>query len=71
MPNMGWLTPGNTFIPEATGQTIDPLEMPEEQADAIFGKPLMDALRAYRDNPILPPNKYVQLIRVPNNKEQS
>ena len=53
-----------TFIPEATGQVIDPLEMEAEKADAIFGKPLMDALRERAERPPSYIGKYVQMVRV-------
>jgi hypothetical protein len=42
---------------------LDPLEMSPEEADAIFGKPLMDALRERKERPRMP-NKYVQLVEV-------
>lgn len=53
----------NTFVPEATGIVIEPLKMSEAEADAIFGKPLMDALRERASRPFKV-NKYVQLVKV-------
>lgn len=58
---MKYPEPGSTFIPVASGQVIDPLTMDQEQSDAIFGKPLMDALRERAKNP-RPVMKYVQIV---------
>ena len=42
---MTWPADGRTFIPNATGMVFNPLEMPPDEADALLGKEVMDAMR--------------------------
>ena len=63
---------GSGFIPEATGQVINPLAMPKEQADAIFGPEVMEAIRAISEKMkargIV--NKYVQFVPAPSGPKE-
>ena len=55
------------FLPSDVGPIINPLDLPPEEADAIFGKPLMDELRkknqwtpgVYKIVSIKPTGKYL------------
>ena len=42
---MTWPAGDQAFIPEPTGQIIDPLEMDPAQADFVFGADFIDAVR--------------------------
>jgi len=58
---MTWPAGDKKFIPEPTGQVIDPLEMDQAAANAIFGAELLGKMREARERLKLIPLQHIQI----------